>query len=499
MSELVFSQVLQIQQDVEREQIGFSHLADDLIDHLCCMIEAEMQSGLSFEKAYEKVKKSIEPQGLKKIEEKTLLLIDKKYRIMKTTMKVFAMISLPIIAFGGLFKIMHWPGAGPMLLVGFALLGLVFYPSSIFVLKREAKIKGGDFIYITALIGGIILIFGVLFKLMHWPFAGPMLLIGFAIIIAVLIPSILISKISSAQNSKLKFVYSLGALFLILILGGLCCKFFHWPGAGPLLLVGSICLTLVWLPLYAFFTYKVSNYVKGSFIFICVALIFFNLFNMLLAMNVSKDVMNDYLQSGVTYNKGFKAFGKYNEAFVQKISADSTIKTEIKNKINEILISSEALCLSIDNIKIDLICQVDGIDKTEAAKIIENSALLRNKTNYDIPTFLLLGDVNNENIDKTKPAYLLEKNIVEFKTKLIDAVSKDPLQTEFIESILSTSLPKTVIPEEKLDWAMINFYHTPSLAVLNTLSRLQFNTRLAENSVIKFLASQESEKSKNLK
>ncbi len=34
--------------DVERAKITLLHLADDLIDHICCEVESEMNQGKSF-------------------------------------------------------------------------------------------------------------------------------------------------------------------------------------------------------------------------------------------------------------------------------------------------------------------------------------------------------------------------------------------------------------------------------------------------------------------
>ncbi len=95
---------------------------DELIDHVCCDVEYEMRNGLPFAKAYEMVKNKIGMEGLERIQHETLYLIDKKYRIMKNTMKISGMIAPILLAFGSLFKIQHWPGAGVLFVSGFFLL-----------------------------------------------------------------------------------------------------------------------------------------------------------------------------------------------------------------------------------------------------------------------------------------------------------------------------------------------------------------------------------------
>ena len=104
-----------LKREIGKAGLTFSHLQDDLIDHVCCDVEYEMQKGLSFMKAFEKVRAKIGIGGLERIQQDTLYLIDKKYRIMKNTMKISGVIATIMMAIGSLLKIEHWPGAGVLL------------------------------------------------------------------------------------------------------------------------------------------------------------------------------------------------------------------------------------------------------------------------------------------------------------------------------------------------------------------------------------------------
>jgi hypothetical protein len=75
---------------------------DELIDHVCCDVEFEMQNGIPFAKAYEVVKNKIGIEGLERIQHETLYLIDKKYRIMKKTMKISGLIAPILLSLGSL-------------------------------------------------------------------------------------------------------------------------------------------------------------------------------------------------------------------------------------------------------------------------------------------------------------------------------------------------------------------------------------------------------------
>lgn len=137
MPELPVQYIERIRYDVKKQEIKFSHLADDLIDHICCDVENEMENGLTFLEAYKRVKQKMTPRRLKEIQEETLYVIDTKYRFMKNTMKISGVTGAVLFGFATLFKIQHWAGAGIMMTMGALILAFVFLPSSLAVLWKE--------------------------------------------------------------------------------------------------------------------------------------------------------------------------------------------------------------------------------------------------------------------------------------------------------------------------------------------------------------------------
>ena len=59
MPELSLHHIDQICRDISRQEITFSHLLEDLIDHVCCDVEDEMRKGMSFTDAYQRVKQKM--------------------------------------------------------------------------------------------------------------------------------------------------------------------------------------------------------------------------------------------------------------------------------------------------------------------------------------------------------------------------------------------------------------------------------------------------------
>src|SRR4030042_1838701 len=125
MPELSLHNLDQISRDISRQEITFSHLLEDLIDHICCDVEYEMQSGLDFSSAYKKVKQKMGSRRLKEIQEETLYAVDSKYRQMKNTMKISGIAGTVLLGFGALFKIQHWPLAGIMVTLGTLILAFI--------------------------------------------------------------------------------------------------------------------------------------------------------------------------------------------------------------------------------------------------------------------------------------------------------------------------------------------------------------------------------------
>ena len=274
-----------IRKEVDRQDIHLRHLAFDLVDHISCEIEEMIAQGRSFQEAYRTVLQTIGIDGLDQIQKDTLYLTDKKYRIMKNSMKISGVAGMALLSFGALFKIQHYPGADLLIVTGFLLLGAVFFPISMMVMRKESQQLERPMIYLTALIGGLAIIFAILLKVEHWPGASPIFITGYALLSLVFLPLILISLLKSSLQKSQRITYIMGAVSLFLCLVGTCAKFNHWPGAFITLILGSIGLTTVFFPLYSLTSYQSSQKLEPRFIFIVIGLLYFNLFNLLLAYN----------------------------------------------------------------------------------------------------------------------------------------------------------------------------------------------------------------------
>ena len=212
MHELTLNDIDRITRDIRRQEITYSHLFDDLVDHVCCDIEFEMQKGMSFEEAYKRVLSKIGFRGLKKIQEDTLYAVDTKYRKMKNMMKITGVTGATMLGFASIFKILHWPGAGILLSLGALAVSFLFLPSALVVLWKETRSGKKVVLFISAFIGGVSLIMGILFKVQHWPGAGNLITAFVVFTLLLFIPTLLSVKLKDEENKAKRPVYIFGAI-----------------------------------------------------------------------------------------------------------------------------------------------------------------------------------------------------------------------------------------------------------------------------------------------
>ena len=173
MYELSDDQVEYILDNIEKRGVTTEDVRDNILDHVCCIIENEFTVGKDFYKAYEDTIARFYTKELSEIERETEnLLTFKYYYAMKRTLKITGLISVILIVLGAIFKVMHWPGAGVMYVSGFAIFCLLFIPLNIVLQYRDDKKKTDKLVMILGLLLVIAGTFGLLFKVMHWPGAS---------------------------------------------------------------------------------------------------------------------------------------------------------------------------------------------------------------------------------------------------------------------------------------------------------------------------------------
>jgi len=220
MAELTEKEIRRLSREIEKQGLTYTELQQELLDHLCCDVEAEMEEGLEFVKALEKVRKELGKDRIQEIQEETLLLINQKYRIMKKFMYILGMIAPAMLITGTIFKIQHWAGAGVLLVFSLFLLGAIYLPVFVMVKIRDTRKEGKKVnmpMYVFGLFAGIIFIAGAMFKIMHWPGAGIMIMLSGLVTVLIFIPILVVQALKDKENQVQNFTILIFVLCFVAI------------------------------------------------------------------------------------------------------------------------------------------------------------------------------------------------------------------------------------------------------------------------------------------
>jgi hypothetical protein len=211
-------QVDYILNDIRRNGIQTEELQYNLLDHICCVIENEMSPENDFDELYRSVLSRFFKKELKEIQEETdLLLTFKNYYAMKKVMLRSGMFSAVAFTIGAFFKIMHWPGAGMMLVLAITSVSFVFLPIFFLVKTKEVKEKKEKFILGFGALFGVLFCLSTMCKIQHWPGASLLWLVGLGVLFFLFLPLYFFTGIRNPET-KLNTILS---SIMILVAGGL--------------------------------------------------------------------------------------------------------------------------------------------------------------------------------------------------------------------------------------------------------------------------------------
>ena len=210
-------QIDYILNDIGARGVEMESLQQNLLDHVCCIIEQNLEENGDFESFYQKTIKTFYKDELWEIEEETLLLLTyKNYYTMKKIMIMSGMFSAIAMSLGVLFKFMRWPGAGPMILLSIFLMCFIFLPLLFLLKKNETTESRDKTILAVGTLTGILFLISSLFKLMHWPGSSFLWLLTMGVMGFVFIPLYFFNGIKKPE-SKTNTITT--TLILIIVTG----------------------------------------------------------------------------------------------------------------------------------------------------------------------------------------------------------------------------------------------------------------------------------------
>lgn len=126
---LSVEQVEIIRKQVDRSSISIDSLRDDVVDHLCCVVEIKMERGNVFETSVREALNELAPDGLDEIQNETVFLLNStKILFMRKVMYIIGLLSAMSFVTGWFFSVMYFQGATQLSVYGFSGFAFIYLP-----------------------------------------------------------------------------------------------------------------------------------------------------------------------------------------------------------------------------------------------------------------------------------------------------------------------------------------------------------------------------------
>jgi hypothetical protein len=142
----------------------------------------------------------------------------------------------------------------------------------------------------------MILVTGSMFKVNHWPAAGILLTIGAFLLVFLFLPLALFSHFKVHGNAQSRLLYIVIWVTCLVVFSAMHFKIMHWPYAGYLLLIAIPFPFVVFLPVWLYVTSKIKNFDINNTIYILFLLVLQAVFSALLSLNVTRERINASLE-----------------------------------------------------------------------------------------------------------------------------------------------------------------------------------------------------------
>lgn len=150
-------------------------------------------------------------------------------------------ISIAVLIVGVMFKIMHWPFGAWIIVFGFSLIA-VLYPFRFMNKKSKVLLDYARLLFVICWA-----VYGI-FAALHLPYKIIFdVLRSISFVFWIIMEGInYFSKVKEKKSGTINIIsYIIIAISAALVLVGALFKIMHWPGAGPMLVVG-LSLVVIW-------------------------------------------------------------------------------------------------------------------------------------------------------------------------------------------------------------------------------------------------------------
>ncbi len=187
--------------DISNRGVVISDLKENILDHVCCIIEKEMPADADFHAFYEEVIPRFFNNDLKEIQKETDYLLSSRYiDVLTIVLKIAGFSSVVILMLGMYYKLNHLQGTGILLLIGVVIFSLIFLPVLILLKLKDKDLKTNKLIVIVGFLLAFMASISCLFKIMQWPWATLMREISTIVFLVLFVPLYYFSTSNSPEK-----------------------------------------------------------------------------------------------------------------------------------------------------------------------------------------------------------------------------------------------------------------------------------------------------------
>jgi hypothetical protein len=249
------------------------------------------------------------------------------------------------------------------------------------------------------------------------------------------------------------------------------------------MVLGSVLLVTIFLPMFTYSRFRESGKITGQYIYITICTMFFMLLSILLALNVSVDVLGIFSNESNNSAKIITYLEVKNQRLYEDFNAKATdIKTKYEANVNAIHDQSKKLCNFINSVEIEIIRAVDQVDEKTAIDLVHNIKGINNKTDISNINRLMLGDKGDGY------AYALKESIVKYKELVGKSVNSNQVLHDGIAFLLNTS--ENPPSESNQSWEQFTFGNNAAISSITVLKDIEKRVKMAESQAIQYINNQ---------
>lgn len=336
-----------------------------------------------------------------------------------------------------------------------------------------------------------LLAIGTLFKLMHWPGASFMLLTSNFLLVTVFLPIFFVKR-NEKPESDLETISNILLLLSISgIIVGSTFKVMHWPGASIMLILGSLALTCGALPLFIFSNWKKADKKINEIIAAVFIGLYVSSYFLLFALNYGKNIINTYTTLD---NQQARSISIIDELISQFDSTqiNSELEKEFNDIYSfifetkkELIIKAEGKGFEEEFLNDDYSFYEDEadneMDSLTEKDIFNNTEFISQKDNIDIPNQVMLGGkfLSKENAR----GIILKEKLNKLKANINSTIENSEIENkenvlESIDNLIDLSDGESY--GYRFTWEEDMFYYTPLVGTLTILTGIEHDVKSAE-------------------